>query len=457
MIDDIFSYLEVRYKHFDIRYENRLSLTIRLDKGKIEKLNDMRSSGYTIRVVDDGNIGFVSLSGEKVEPREIRFKLKYPWAKRMGLAQIPSTKDSVNIRGSKPLEHIDVDDKVSFIKELDKILTDAGIENRSILYDETIVEKHLKSSDGIDIRMRIPYAYVRLEASYKYQDKIASIRRAWGIIGGWELVDTDAIRDFYRDAAEKVKNCAQAKFVKPGKYNVIVDGDLNHLLAHEVLGHASEADSLRYGSILRGKRGRKIASSIINLIDDKKFEVGGIKGFGWIPYDDEGVSGGKTYIIKEGILKSFLTDRETVFEFKFEPTGNARAQDWMNPIIVRMTNTLIEPAKTELAMSNEELIEELKNGLLLRFGRGGEVNPATGIYTFGIQEVYLVENGEIKEQMASTSISGNILTTLKNVISVGREYDRPEIGAGFCGKMMQLVPVGACGVWLLIKDMHVGG
>ncbi|MEM2656504.1 MAG: TldD/PmbA family protein [Candidatus Korarchaeota archaeon] len=456
MIDDLFSQIEARYKRFDIRYEIASILTIKLVRGSIEKLHEMRSAGYAIRILEDGNVMHISTTGEEIEP-QIAFKLRYPWTKPIDLAPVPAVKDNVNVIASKPLEHIDVDEKVSLLRELDQILVEAGIENRDIRYREIIVEKHIKSSDGTDVRMRIPYAHILMTASYKYQDKIASIRRSWGIIGGWELMNTDMVRDIFRDASEKVKISAQARSVKPGVYNAIVDGDLNHLLAHEAFGHASEADELRTRSILKGRRGKKVASPLINLVDDKKFEVNGIRGFGWIPYDDEGVSGGKTYIIKEGILNSFLSNRETAFEFKLTPTGNGRAQDWMNPAVVRMTNTLIEPADVKLAMSNDELIEELRNGLLLRFGRGGEVNPMAGVFTFGVQEVYLIENGEIKEQMASTSISGNILTTLKNITAIGKDYDRPEIGAGFCGKAMQMVPVGACGVWLLIKNIHVGG
>jgi len=457
LIDQIFSFLEKKYKRFDIRFEKRYSLAIELKKGKLERLSETRSAGHALRVVENGNIGYVFLAGEKPELKDIKFKISYPWAKPLDLKTIPAVRDEVSIKASKPLDTVDIDEKISLLRELDSILMSKGVENREIYYRETIVEKHIRTSEGTEVIMRIPYAHLTLYAGYKYQDRIASIRRSWGIIGGWEHIDTDPVRNLYEESAEKVKKSAQAKSVRPGTYNVIVDGDLNHLLAHEALGHASEADLLRVRTILRGRLGKRIASPLINLVDDKKFEINGVKGFGWIPYDDEGVSGGKTYIIKEGIFRSFITNRETAYEFGFDFTGNGRAQDWMNPVIVRMTNTLIEPARHDLAMSNEELIRELGNGLLLRYGRGGQVDPTAGVFTFGVQEVYLVENGEIKEQLASTSISGNILIALRNIVAVGREYDRPEIGAGFCGKSGQRAPVGACGVWLLVKNMHVGG
>ncbi len=457
MIDEVFSFFESRYRKFDVRFERENSLVVEFKNGKLEKLYNTSSAGYAVRVVSDGFISFVSLAGQKPKLSEIKFNLRSKLAKKIDLLPVKPKNDEVIIRAKRPLSDTDIETKLNFLREIDKIFESNNVTSRSIYYEERIVEKHIMTSEGINIRFVIPYAYVRVMASHTHNGRMASIRRAWGIIGGWELIDTEDIRNVFNDAANKVKNLAQAKSVKPGKYNVIVDGDLNHLLAHEAFGHASEADSLRERTILKGKIGKRVGNSIVNIVDHKKFELDGVKGFGWLPYDDEGIGGEKTYLVREGIFQGFMTNRETAYEFGFSLTGNGRAQNWMNPVVVRMTNTYIEPARDDLAMSNEELIRELKNGLLLKFGRGGQVNPIAGVFTFGVQEVYRVENGEIKELLASTSISGNILVVLRNIIAVGREYERPEISAGFCGKAGQLVPVGVAGVRILVKNMHVGG
>ncbi|RLI08160.1 hypothetical protein DRO32_02730 [Candidatus Bathyarchaeota archaeon] len=211
------------------------------------------------------------------------------------------------------------------------------------------------------------------------------------------------------------------------------------------------------GSMLKGKMGKTVGSPLINVVDDGRFELDGIRGFGWIPYDDEGVPTGRTVIIERGVLRSYMTDRTTAAEFSLPLTGNARAQSWAHPPIVRMRNTFIEPASPDEAMTNEELLEALGDGLLLRTGRGGQVDPIRGVFTFGVQEVYRVEGGEVRERLSSTSISGNILVVLKKIGAIGREFDEPRISAGFCGKQMQRVPVGVSGPWLLIEEILVGG
>lgn len=457
MIDKIVSFLQEKYTKFDVRFESERSLVIEYKNGKLEKLYNTGSSGYAVRVINNGLISYAFLAGKEPQLGDLKIGLSSKLAKKMDLADVKPVKDKVEIKAKKPLSEVGVEEKLDSIRRLDKIFEDANVKSRSIYYEERIVSKHIVSSEGLDIEFMIPYAYLRVMASHQENGKMASIRRAWGIIGGWEHIETEDVIKLYNEAASKVKEIAKAKPVKPGKYKVIIDGDLNHLLAHEAFGHASEADSLREQTILKGKIGKRVGSPLINLVDHKKFEVYGTKGFGWLPYDDEGISGGKTILVERGVFKGFLTNRETSYEFKFGLTGNGRAQNWTNPVVVRMTNTYIEPADAKDSLSNEELLRELRNGLLLRFGRGGQVNPASGVFTFGVQEVYRVENGEIKELMASTSISGNILVVLRNVLAVGKEFDRPEISAGFCGKFGQLVPVGVSGVWLLVKDMHVGG
>lgn|GEM_PF-5803348 len=127
MIDKIFSYLEAKYKRFDIRFKTRKSLTIELKKGKIEKLVETRSAGYSVRAVENGKIGYVFLAGEKPEPKDIKFKIKLPWIKTLDLKPTATIKDKVYITATKPLENISVDGKISFLRDLDRILVEAGI------------------------------------------------------------------------------------------------------------------------------------------------------------------------------------------------------------------------------------------------------------------------------------------------------------------------------------------
>ena len=446
-------------EYVECRAEVRKSLRIEIRDHEIKRFDSSFSSGVAVRVVIDGKLHFFSISaGELPHANIVEEKVfsQRDWLWSVKLKERESFKDKVIVEEKRPLIDVGIEEKLKFVKNSHERAFKDIVKTVSTTYNEEIVEKLILTSEGTDILLRIPYVIIRHEITAEVDGKINAARGIWGGIGGFEVMNEEDISKMTNETSKSACDGARARRCPSGKFRVVLDGDLNHLLAHEALGHAAEADSLRVGSILKGKLGKKIASPLINIVDDGRFELNGVKGFGWIPYDDEGTPTERTLIIERGVLKSFMTDRITAEEYGLRLTGNARAQDWTLPSVVRMRNTFIEPSSPDIGYKNEELLQELRDGLLLKTGRGGQVDPTRGVFTFGVQEAFLVKNGEIVERLSSTSISGNILVVLKNVEAVGREFDPPQKSAGFCGKV-GLVPVGVTGPWLLIKNLIVGG
>ncbi len=445
--------------YVECRVEARKFMRVEVRDKEIKSIDSGISSGIAVRAIIDGKIHFMIFSEKELDVEKIKKEKmlsERAWIKKVKLKETAPMRDKVIIKEKRPLETISFDDKIKFITAIHKRAFRDIVKSVLTRYSEEIVEKRIITSEGTNIYMRIPYVYIRHEVTAEENGRINSARGVWGAIGGFEVMDYEKVKNHTDEISKSACEGARAEKCPAGKFRVVLDGDLNHLLAHEALGHAAEADIVRVGSILKGKLGKKVASSIVNIVDDGRFELDGIKGFGWIPYDDEGTPTKRTFIIKEGILNTYMTDRITAEEFNLELTGNARAQDWTLPTAVRMRNTFIEPAKSELGMKNEELLQELRDGLLLKHGRGGQVDTTRGVFTFGVQEAYLVKNGEIVKRLSSTSISGNILVVLKNIVAIGKEFDPPQISAGYCGKV-GLVPVGVSGPWILVKELIVGG
>jgi len=143
---------------------------------------------------------------------------------------------------------------------------------------------------------------------------------------------------------------------------VILDQELAGVFIHEAVGHAAEADHVAEGnSILTGLIGSQIAPYCITVIDDPSMH-----GFGYYPVDDEGVESRPTTLIEEGVLKSYLHNRETaaLFPDTGRP-GNARSQGLARPII-RMSNTYIENGDSSFG----EMLSEIKDGIYLIGSRG---------------------------------------------------------------------------------------
>ena len=227
--------------------------------------------------------------------------------------------------------------------------------------------------------------------------------------------------------------------------DAVLDQELAGVFAHEAVGHASEGDLVKEGiSVLRGMTGQKIGDEIVSVVDDPTlFE------FGFMPVDAEGVLPVRTEIIKKGVLKSFLHNRQTLAAVGDGDAGHARAESGSVPV-VRMSNTFIENGDS----TYDEIIAECKNGILLKGSRGGQVDPGRGVFQFNAEYGYLIKNGELSGMVRDVSLSGDILKTLYNIALCA---DDRKMNPGYCGKAGQSVPVTDGSPHLLLKSAVIGG
>jgi len=162
--------------------------------------------------------------------------------------------------------------------------------------------------------------------------------------------------------------------------------------------------------------------------------------------DDEGVTASRTVVIENGILKSYLHNRETAAEFEVEPTGNARAFEYSDEPLIRMRNTYIEPSDYEL----DEMIKEVNHGYLLKGPKSGQAD-ANGEFMFGAQEAYLLKKGEVNDLLKGVTVSGSAFDVLQTVDALSRDFSY-DIGSGYCGKR-QLAKVDGGGPHLRLRHM----
>ena len=115
-----------------------------------------------------------------------------------------------------------------------------------------------------------------------------------------------------------------------------------------------------------------------------------------------------------------------------------------------MTNTYIAPGETE----PEAMIAEVHNGFYAVSFAGGQVDPATGDFVFGVSEGYLIKAGRVTGPCRGATLIGNCLEALVGIDAVGSDF---EMKTGFCGKGGQTVPVGTGQGHVRIAAMTVGG
>jgi len=219
------------------------------------------------------------------------------------------------------------------------------------------------------------------------------------------------------------------------------------VLFHEACGHGLEADTVgKDASVYRGRVGQRLASPLVSGIDDSTLRG----AWGSFSFDDEGAPAARTVLFEDGVLVGMLYDRFWAEKQGAELTANGRRQSYSHLPIPRMTNTSILPGDAD----PDEVVADTARGLYAKTLGGGQVNPATGDFVFGVSEAYLVEDGRITRPVRGANLIGNGMGILAAVDAVANDFDaRP----GTCGKDGQGVPVTTGSPTLRIARMTVGG
>ena len=266
---------------------------------------------------------------------------------------------------------------------------------------------------------------------------------------GTEMISGKILEEIALSAVEGIDARFDARRPKGGEMPVVMAAGASGILLHEAMGHAFEADFNRKGqSVFAGKIGARVAKEGINIIDD-----GTISGNrGALNFDDEGVPGQKTYMVRDGILQTYLHDRISANFYSLSPTGNGRRESFRYNPIPRMRCTYMESGSDG---SLEDLIGSVKKGIFVDQFSNGEVKIGEGDFTFYVKSGYTIENGRLAMPVKDINIIGNGPAALADIVAAAGDL-KIDDSAWTCGKE-QSVPV-SCGIpSVLIKKLTVGG
>jgi TldD protein len=430
--------------------EERRGFTLSIDESRVERPQSGSERGAGLRVIEGEVTRFAHVDG-LAEEDLMRAADGLATALRSG------ARESVSLKAASPpkLQEIEVDPasvpaerKAEVLRELDERARSAGAEiaQASASYSEGRRRVGVFNSEGLeatDDRTR-----VRLGAQVVAR-RDGTVETGFETLGahrGFELLDGDPAR-IAEQAAEKALVLLGADPAPAGEMTVVVGGGFGGVLFHEMTGHGLEADAVQKGaSVYAGKMGEKVAEPLLNAFDDGTMP--GEWGTGAI--DDEGTPCQRTAVIEEGSLSSFLYDRIRAGRDGVSSTGNGRRASFRDLPIPRMTNTFIQPGEG----TPEEIIAEVDRGFYAVSFGGGQVEPATGDFVFGVSEGYLIEGGKVTKPCRGATLIGNCLQALTRIDAVGSDF---EMKTGFCGKSGQTAPVGTGQGHVRIRGITVGG
>ena len=342
------------------------------------------------------------------------------------------------------------DNFLPFLKDLEKEI---------FAKDSRIIKVIARMSDSVsDVMMynslgeltcdSRPMGSVTATAVFEQNGKTENKTASRSFRMGAELIGPALVKELAEDVVKGIDERFSATRPKGGQMPVVMGAGASGILLHEAMGHAFEADFNRKGqSIFSGRLGQQVCPKGVNVVDDGTVAFN--RGSG--NYDDEGVPAQKTYMVRDGILESYLHDRISASWYGVAPTGNGRRENFRYNPIPRMRATYMESGNAD----PQSIIADVKQGIYVDEFSNGQVKIGEGDFTFFVKSGYLIENGNLTMPVKDINIIGNGPQALSDIVAVGNDL-KIDNGTWTCGKE-QSVPV-SCGMpTVLVSNLVVGG
>lgn len=276
---------------------------------------------------------------------------------------------------------------------------------------EKIRRISIRNDRGGHMEDEIKYAFFDLRVEAK---KDGVVQTAGGEVLALSAEELD-IASAATEAAGEAVGMLAAQQVKTGTYPVI----LKNSVICEMLGmfiKSFAADTIHKDlSKLAGKKGEKIASAIVNLVEDPQMPGGANQR----SFDDEGTPTSRKEIVKDGILKMFLYNQEEARKDGCESTGNGFKESCRSKPGVFVTNLKLEGETKPL----EELMQDMGDGLYITNcdGMFAGADPVSGKFSL-ISKGYQIAGGKKAGSVNQITVAGNFYDMIQMIEGLGEDY-----------------------------------
>ncbi len=436
----------------DIYIENKKTTGIACEADKVERLNTGIDIGAGIRVISGETTAYaytndVTKEGLTEAARVVSHAAQ--GQKQNFVINLCQIKATVDFEVKERPDEVHIDQKVDVVLRANQTVRnfDNRIKQVSVGFGDIVQDVIIANSEGVyveDQRIRNRFMVNAVAAEGPV---IQTGYNAIGGFAGFEIFEEFTPEAVAGEAARRAILMLEAKPAPAGKMEVVMAGEAGGTMVHEACGHGLEADLAQKNlSVYSGKKGQKVASELITVIDDSTIA----NKYGSYSFDDEGVTSRKCLLIKDGELTDYLYDRLSARKEGRESNGHGRRESYQHKPIPRMGNTYIASGKED----PEAIIKSVHNGLLVKKMGGGQVKTTNGDFVFDVAEGYLIKDGEVAYPVRGATLTGNGPEVLQIVDRVGKDLG---FTIGTCGKDGQGVPVSDAQPTMHIPEIIVGG
>lgn len=219
------------------------------------------------------------------------------------------------------------------------------------------------------------------------------------------LKDLDAVA-IGRRALENAVAQIGSDSIPGGKRTLVLDSEISYKVISPILGALSGNSLQQNNSFLLGSLGKKLFPEGMTLLDcpHRPGENGSRL------FDSEGVATKERPIIEKGVVKEYFLNTYMSNKLGMEPTQEEATRPLLLPYC----------GAGQTPFGRDEIMKMCGQGILVTDFNGGNSNPATGDFSYGIEGFEFV-NGKIVRPVSGMLITGNFLNLWQGLLAAGND------------------------------------
>ncbi len=230
----------------------------------------------------------------------------------------------------------------------------------------------------------------------------------------WESSPSDSGIDIIscsRKALERAVRQIGPKPRRSGKYRMVVDTSVASRLIAPVINALNGSALQQKMSFLDETLGKKVFPEGMTLMDlPRTYGRNGSRLF-----VSEGVASQDAPIIENGVVRKYFINTWMANKMGMEPTIEDASRPCLMPF---MKGKELPCGENEVSL--EDILQYCGNGILVTGFNGGNSNPATGDFSFGI-EGFAFSRGKITHPVREMLITGNFIELWNSFIAAGTD------------------------------------
>ncbi|MCA9670042.1 MAG: TldD/PmbA family protein [Myxococcales bacterium] len=219
-------------------------------------------------------------------------------------------------------------------------------------------------------------------------------------VGARHFADLPPPPEIGAEATRRATQRRGASKAPSARMTLVVENRIASRLLGSLLAPLGGSALQQGRSCFEGMLGEKLGSDLLDVVDDPLIP----RGLASRLYDGDGLPATKRSVLTKGVLDRYFINVYYGRKLEMAPTSGSAS------------NLLLTPGERSM----DELVGGVERGVLVTSFLGGNANPATGDFSFGVGG-FLIEGGQLTQPVSEMNIADNHTELWKRLSAVGND------------------------------------